>query len=217
MKYRLILFDFDYTLIDASECLFAAIRKGLGSVGSANVPDTTLRLLIGIPLHQQFRILVQSNDDEVFGKFKMAYLAERSARETEGTQILPGVVTCLQQLKQEGYFLGIVSTGASARISRTLGHFNAATYFGSNGIIGGAQDKSSGIIDGVRRFHEDKNATVYVGDRPDDLDAAKRAGVSFIAVTTGAFDKKAFPRDCVVLSAVAEIPGFLASGYKRLT
>jgi len=51
----LILLDFDYTLVDASECLFPAMRAGLNAIGSPTPPeDAELRRLIGITLDEQF-------------------------------------------------------------------------------------------------------------------------------------------------------------------
>jgi phosphoglycolate phosphatase-like HAD superfamily hydrolase len=45
---NLILFDFDFTLVDASGCLFAALRAGLREVGSDQPSDEQMRSLVGV-------------------------------------------------------------------------------------------------------------------------------------------------------------------------
>src|SRR5438045_2191976 len=62
VKYHLILFDFDFTLIDASECLFGALREALNSIGAPNPSDEQIKRLIGIPLARQYMILAGKRD-----------------------------------------------------------------------------------------------------------------------------------------------------------
>lgn len=211
MKVRLILFDFDYTLVDASQCLFPALRKGLAAIGIHDeIADKTLRALIGIPLQEQFRKLAPARAND-FVAFERAYISERSLRESEGTQVLPGIISALERLKHSGLRLGIVSTGAQGRIRRTLDRLGALSLIGQDAIVGGAADKAQGIQQGFNHFHCGKDETLYVGDRPDDCAAARGAGTRFIGTTTGAFGKNAFPEDCVVLASVAALPEYLTS------
>jgi phosphoglycolate phosphatase len=205
LKYRLVLFDFDFTLVDASECLFAALREGLASIGAPIPSDSQLKLLIGLPLAKQYEVLSGKADLSLFATFKRVYLAERGARESVGTHLLPGVASALERLNRDGYQLGVVSTGAAGRIRRALIRFNLLVHFTDNGIIGEAEDKAIALNWALSHFHTEREQTVYVGDRPDDGDAAKVSGVSFVAVTTGAFEKCDFPRDCKVIVSLEHL------------
>jgi phosphoglycolate phosphatase len=205
VKYRLILFDFDFTLVDASECLFGALRRGLDSVGAENPSDSQLRPLIGIPLVKQYQILTGRHDTEEFSRFERIYAKERSALETTGTRLLPGVRSVLDVLRAAGYQLGVVSTGASGRIRRTLTHLQLMPYFTDAGIIGDAQNKLEALNKATTQFRMKPRETVYVGDRPEDAEAAKNAGLSFIAVTTGAFQEGDFPPNSKVVQSLADL------------
>ena len=209
MKPALVLFDFDYTLVDASVCLFSALRSATLAVGASEVSDPVLRSLIGIPLRQQFEILTGENAAN-FAVFERAYVAERSAMEREGTRMLPGVDLALAALKHQHFRMGIVSTGATKRIQRTLEYLSLGGYFPGKSIIGGAADKTAGIGDALRAFEVDAHECIYIGDRPDDGMAATRNHVQFIAVTTGAFERKVFPSGWTVLDSVACLPDYLA-------
>lgn len=210
MKYHLVLFDFDFTLVDASECLFTALRKGLASQEAPVPSDSQLMPLIGIPLTKQYELLGGKADPNLFASFQRVYAAERTAREVAGTRLLPGVASSLQRLKRDGYQLGVVSTGATGRIRRALTRFNLLPFFSDRGIIGGAENKAESLRSAVSTFRIERKQTVYVGDRPDDGDAAKNSGVAFIAVTTGAFGKDDFPNDCVVIDSVAQLADHLS-------
>jgi phosphoglycolate phosphatase len=210
LKYRLVLFDFDFTLVDASECLFAALRKGLASQGAPTPSDSQLMPLIGIPLAKQYQLLGGKVDPSLFASFERVYVAERTARETAGTRLLPGVASSLDRLKRDRHRLGVVSAGATGRIRRALARFNLLAFFTDTGIIGGAENKAESLRSAVSSFRIGREETVYVGDRPDDGDAAKDSGVSFVAVTTGAFGKSDFPNDCIVIPSLAHLADHLS-------
>jgi phosphoglycolate phosphatase len=209
VKYRLLLFDFDFTLVDASECLFGALRKGLASIGAEDPLDSQLRPLIGIPLLKQYQVLTGRQDAKEFATFERIYAKERSALERNGTNLLPSVRWALEGLRAAGYQLGVVSTGASGRIQRTLTRFQLMPYFTETAIMGGAQNKLEAISKAIRRFRTKPWETVYIGDRPDDADAAKNAGVNFIGVTTGAFRESDFPSGSRVVHSLADLIDFL--------
>jgi phosphoglycolate phosphatase len=205
VKYRLLLFDFDFTLVDASECLFGALRKGLASIGAENPSDSQLRPLIGIPLVKQYEILTGRHGAEEFARFERIYAKERSALEMNGTHLLPGVRSAVEGLRAAGYQLGVVSTGASGRILRTLSRFQLMPYFTETGIMGDAQNKLEALSKATTQFRMKPRETVYIGDRPDDADAAQNAGVNFIGVTTGAFKWSDFPPGSRIVRSLADL------------
>jgi len=125
--------------------------------------------------------------------------------ERNGTHLLPGVRSALEGLRAAGYQLGVVSTGASGRIRRTLTRFQLMPYFTETGIMGGAQNKLEALSKATTQFRMKPRETVYVGDRPDDADAAENAGVNFIGVTTGAFKGSDFPPGSKVVRSLADL------------
>lgn len=209
MDARLILLDFDYTLVDASECLFPALRAGLKAIGKPKLPeDAELRRLIGLTLEDQFAGLAPEREPERFAPFKQAYLIERKDKEANGTKLIPGVRHALERLRNGRFELGVVSKGGPKRIESALHRLGLMPYFRQDGIIGGVADKSEAILAALEKFRVSPTETIYVGDRPDDRDAARRAGVNFIGVTTGVFGNRDFG-DCVVLPSVAALPEYL--------
>lgn len=211
MSPRLVLFDFDYTLVDASGSLFPAIKAGLRAVSVAEPPDEVLKPLIGISLRRQFANLSGTDNEVLYSRFQRSYVLERDRKEVEGTRLMPEVPTVLAELKKSDLLLGIVSSGASVRIRRVLSRTGILAYFSGDRIFGGASDKSVGISEALQHFQMKPRDAVYVGDRPDDGTAAKRAGISFIGVATGAFRTGDFPSEDTVLESINELPRALAA------
>ena len=202
---RLLLFDYDYTLVDASNCLFAALRAGLQVIGLASPDDQALKRLIGLSLEEQFRTLAPQRD-EAFEEFRRAYIRERDATEQDGTVLIDGVYEALHKLREAGICNGVVSTAATRRILRALTRYGILEEFDE--VVGGALSKPDAITEAINRLGAASNVTVYVGDRPDDALAAQRAGVGFIGVCTGAFTPSEFGEELEVLPSVADLPEY---------
>ena len=139
-----------------------------------------------------------------------AYLRERRGREKIGTRLIEGTDSVLAKLKRSGFLLGIVSKAASGRILKALQLLHIHEYFGIAEIFGSSRCKAESIARAMKHFRSSAFATIYVGDRPDDQDAARKAGVAFVAVCTGTYGKRHFPASCAVLPSVRDLPDYLS-------
>ena len=206
---RVVLFDFDYTLADPSGWVFDALRTGLAAAHLHPPNIAAMKRLIGIPLEAQYTALGGTlTDDSTYQRFKTAYVRYRDAHATTATRVMAEVPAALRQLQHAGVTLGIVSTGADTRIRQILAAGQLAAYFQS--ISGGWADKAEGIQASLHSLRFSKTCARYIGDRPDDAEAAVRTKVGFIAVLTGAFDEHAFPPATEVMRTMAELPQRLA-------
>ena len=211
MTIRLVLFDFDFTLVDASGCLFGALREGLKAVDVEPPTDQQIMPLIGITLEKQFNIFVGSDPIKLaqYSRFSEAYVETRGKLEATGSVLLPGVAETLEALKSSPVSVGIVSTGAVGRITRTLRSKGVISYFNDH-IFGGASNKAEAIIQAAELLSVSCAETLYVGDRPDDGQAAQQAGAAFVGVTTGAFASSDFPAQTRTIASLSELPEILA-------
>ena len=100
-------------------------------------------------------------------------------------QPFSGIDSELARLKAQGYTLCIISSNATPNIEKFLDKHHLSKYFdgvqGFAGLLGKA--KLIKALMKQRGFTSDQ--TVYVGDEPRDVDAAKKAKVWSVAVTWG--------------------------------
>ena len=194
----LATFDIDNTLIRSSaghvQALITAIKEVFGLETSIDVINhhgmTDQEIII--------RILAQDNVDRQRADAGLAqcmeYMQQQYARivKSENIYMLEGVLNLLSQLEQNGFLLGLV-TGNLEKIARAklekigISHFFKVGGFGSDHINRGNLIKIA-IQRAQKQFGFDSNGLVFhFGDAPQDMQAARQAGVIPIGVTTGIF------------------------------
>jgi pyrophosphatase PpaX len=111
--------------------------------------------------------------------------------------------------------LGLVTSGDRSRVTRQLGEFHLAKLFAARVCSGDTERKKphpEPLQLALRRMRLNPDACVYVGDTPEDLQMARRAGVRAIAVL-GPFpteERLRAARPEILLSSIEELPEALS-------
>lgn len=171
-------FDLDLTLVDSAAGIGATLRAALAAEGSCRRPsDERLHPYIGIPLEATVALVAPDADP--------ARVAQRYRRlypelGVPATTLMPGVPEAFTAVRAHGGRILVVSAKAGPAVHAVLEHVGLAVPplrpdLVVGGLFGGAK--------GVRL--RAAGATVYVGDHPGDMEAARVAGAVAVAVTTG--------------------------------
>lgn len=195
MRYSTILFDFDYTLADSSRGILTCFRNVLERHGYTNVTDNAIKRTIGKTLDDSFSILTGITNREELAALRKEYSKEADTHMTVNTFLFPDVKPTLEELKEKGMQLGIISTKYRYRIIEFLDLHFAPEWFDI--IIGGEdvvnhKPDPEGLIMAIEKLNTTKGKTLYVGDSLVDAETAARAGVDFMGVTTGTTTKEEF-------------------------
>jgi len=197
MNY-LVSFDIDNTLVQSSaghmEALIAAIKDIYGLATRIDVINhhgmTDQEIIIKI-------LQAYDVDDEIVrSKLKRCMdsmqLHYAQILKSENIVILEGVVKLLTKLDQKGFFLGLV-TGNLETIARAkLKKIGINDFFKFGGFGSDHVSRTELVKIAIRRagnqFKLDGNNRMFhLGDAPQDMRAAREAGVIPIGVTTGIF------------------------------
>jgi len=136
------------------------------------------------------------------------------AYEKESPCLLPGARLVLRRLERR-FLLGLVTSGNSHRVRRQLREFRLRQVFSACICSEDAPRRKphpAPLELALRRLRTRPETCVYVGDTPDDIEMARRAGVRAIAVL-GPFpthDRLRAVRPDVVLDSIAELPNWVA-------
>ena len=188
MKHiKLVLFDFDGTVIDNSEGIFNCIRYSLQKLGLPVPEEAILRRFVGPSLFDSFRTYCE--DDEAKAEQFVATYRERYAPIgfTE-CRLYDGMDALLRRLKAEGYHVAVCSGKPHdfvVKISRLLGLYGVFDGYFCPGFAPVDSDKAGLILAAVNHFGVTKEETLMVGDRRFDIEAAKKAGVASLGVRYG--------------------------------
>lgn len=208
--FRAILFDFDYTLADSSRGVIDSVRFALGELGFSPVPDDATCRTIGLSLPDTLSALTGPQPPEISEAFARLFVEQADRVMADETVLLPGVRETMSRLRACGLALGIVSTKYRRRIQTILGREGLLAPFAA--VVGG-EDVSKHKPDpeslwlAIAQLGVGLKEALYVGDSVTDAEAARRAGIAFVAVLSGTTPREAFDtnKTLAVISRLAEL------------
>ena len=186
--YKAILFDFDYTLADATEGIVASYNQAFREIGFDIQTIETIRNTVGMPAIEAFIKMTDCNDPKIIKEFKDHFDIIADQMMAENTVLYNMTSELLTKLHANGKKIGIVSTKYSNRIIKVFE--KAGLYDNISVVIGGEhitkhKPDPEGILKALDILGINKNEVLYVGDHKFDAIAANCAGIDFAAIVTG--------------------------------
>ena len=184
MRFPVVLFDLDGTVIDSGAIILASMRHAAREVLGVEPPDAELMAAVGGPgLEAQMRALAPDRVNELVD----TYRAHNEPLHEE-LSCCDGMDEVLVRLKNEGRRLGVVSAKRRATIELAfvtvpLGHL-FETVVGGDETDRHKPDPEPLLL-AAERLRAKPGVCAYVGDSPFDIRAAKSAGMHAVAVTWG--------------------------------
>lgn len=202
MKYRALIFDFDYTLGDTTASIAASINYALACLGYPPSSEAAIRRTIGYSLQEAFRMLTGDKDEEKEEKFFDYFQIKADEVMTADARLFPNAEHILREWGAK-IPIGIVSTKHRFRITDILKKFSLLSCVP---VVVGNEDVSfekphpEGVWKAASLLGCPREEALYVGDSVVDAEASQRAGVDFCAVLTGTCTREmfsAFPSVCI--------------------
>lgn len=187
MKKKLILFDFDGTVIDNSEGIYNCIKYALNKKGLKPLSDDILRSFVGPSLFDSF--MWHCTDDKETAEELVSLYRERykPIGSTEAV-VYDGIKELLTKLKEEGFVTAVCSSKPDEfvrKIAKEQGLEALFDDFFCPSLKSHISDKSSLALAAIEHFGVKKEETVLIGDTKFDIAAARDAGISCIGVLYG--------------------------------
>jgi pyrophosphatase PpaX len=184
MRFPVILFDLDGTVIDSGAIILASMRHAAKEVLGEEPPDELLMAAVGGPgLEAQMRALAPDRVDELV----RVYRAHNEPLHDE-LACCDGIEDVLVRLKDDGRTLGLVTAKRRATVRLAFDRLPLEHLFDT--VVGG--DETEGhkpdpepLLLAAQRLDVEPSDCVYVGDSWFDIRAAKAAGMHSVAVTWG--------------------------------
>ena len=187
VKDRGVIWDLDGVLADTTEAHFQAWATALSAwdipfdrsrfdrVFGMNNVDTLTELLGRPPTQEEIRGIAERKES-IFRQH-----AEELVRP------MPGAVRLLDELEQAGWMQGVASSAPLENIDLLVDVFGIRRYFAAilsgDGLPAGKPDPSL-FLQAAKSLQLPPDQCVVVEDAPAGVEAARRAGMVFIAVAT---------------------------------
>jgi phosphoglycolate phosphatase len=146
--FRAVVFDFDFTLADASAGIIPAVNGALQDIGQPQMDERSVRAIIGLSLPEVLRELTGiAAPPELVETFASRFIARADSLESDSANalsvVLPGVTAALEMLGAAGLRMAIASTKGRDRIADLLEVHGLAQHFDA---IVGAEDVPEGQL-----------------------------------------------------------------------
>jgi pyrophosphatase PpaX len=190
MRFPVVLFDLDGTVVDSGAIILASMRHAAKEVLGIEPPDEELMAAVGGPgLEAQMRELAPDRVEELV----TVYRAHNEPLHDELVSC-EGIDDVLVRLKEEGRRLGIVTAKRRATVELAFATVPLGHLFET--VVGGDETERhkpspEPLLLAAKRMHADPHECAYVGDSPFDIRAAKAAGMHAVAVTWGGIHDRA--------------------------
>jgi phosphoglycolate phosphatase len=214
LRFRSVIFDFDFTLADSSNGIFDCVNKALAAMGAPLACRDDVHATIGLSLRETFTRLTGSSDSARQAEFMAKFYSRAEVVMVDSAVLYEYVPAAIREIQRRGILLGMATTKQRVHVEAILKREGLADAFQT--VIGGndvshQKPHPESLLAGLKALGVSPQECLYVGDSAVDAEAAQRAAVPFVAVLTGvtkraAFD--AFPARAI-LNHVGELPAWL--------
>jgi phosphoglycolate phosphatase len=215
MKIKLIVFDFDGTLIDTREDLAAAMNYALKKCGLTPVDTETVWKYTGDgtpPLIE--RVLKDKGHPELFEKVKTLFLEYYEKHFADFAKPIPNAKETLENLYKEGKKMAVLSNKYVRFVKKLLKEFGMEKFFFA--IYGkDSFEKSKPDPDPLFKIMEiadsTKDETAFVGDSKNDVLISKNAGVRCFIIPSGVNPEEELKSlyECKILDNISELEKYV--------
>ena len=189
MRYNVLLWDLDGTLTDPKDGIARSVQYALNQLNYPIPEADDLDWVIGPPLKESFKTLLQSEDEGLLNRAVLSYRERFQELGLYENNVYPGIPELLFKLKKAGCKNLLATSKPRVFAERILQHFLLDEYFevimGSE-LNGQFVEKEALIGEVLKKAPRgSRSRTVMIGDRKYDVDGARANQIDVISVGYG--------------------------------
>lgn len=184
-KIKAVLFDLDGTLVDTFESIVISFNEALKVLNAGPAKRDFLIKSIGTPHEVTIKKIVPNASAEQIDMATDVFRKTRAEVTDKHTKILPEVPELLKNLKARNIKTGIVTTTARPMTEHILKVANLSNFIDiivTRDDVKNLKPHPEPVIKAIQKLSLNKTQCIMVGDHPNDIIAAKSAGVTVAAI-----------------------------------
>ncbi|HEY0877247.1 MAG TPA: HAD-IA family hydrolase [Zeimonas sp.] len=213
-RFRLVVFDWDGTLIDSTAAIVHALCAAAADLGLPVPSRERAAHVIGLGLFDAIRIAVPAVQREQLAEFVVRYRHHYFALDGH-LEPFEGVPQLLGDLVDAGAWLAVATGKSRAGLDRALEQTGWARHFLTTRCADEGAPKPDPwmLRDICEELGVDPLLALMVGDTTHDLGMARAAGAGAIAVTYGAHPRSELEGEpsLAMVDSIAELREALLS------
>lgn len=204
MKYRVIVFDWDGTILDSPAAIAECIQASCGDLGLEVPERSRASHVIGLGMQELMRAIAPGLAPERYPEFVEAYRKHFRTREP-AMRLFPGMRELLADLSATS-LLGIATAKSRRGLERALDATGLRPHFRASRCADETHPKPhpAMLLELMEETKTDSKSMLMIGDTSHDLEMARAAGVDALAVAYGAHPEQGL-RACGPLGCFSSV------------
>jgi phosphoglycolate phosphatase len=212
MDFKLIVFDWDGTLMDSEARIVACIQAAFADVGQPPPDRAAARNIIGLGLNEAMTELWPGAGAEERERLVNCY--RRHFLETNETpsSLFDGAVELIEWLEGRGHLLAVATGKSRSGLEKVLASTGLKPRFHATRCADETFSKPHPqmLLELMDELGMRPSETLMIGDTEYDMQMARNAGTSVLAVCHGVHERERLlrhgPLDC--LASLLDIPAW---------
>jgi phosphoglycolate phosphatase len=187
MKYPVIIFDWDGTLMDSIDKIVVCMKQAAIVTGLEEPSSQAIRNIIGLSLDKAMAKLYPTQPAHQQVAVKNAYREQYLYYDQQQTPFYPGVKEWLTSLKEQGYTLAVATGKGRNGLNRILEQHDVHDLFTVTYCADETNSKPDPLM--LNKILEDldiqPHQALMIGDSSYDLEMANNANIACVGVDYG--------------------------------
>ena len=187
MKYSVMLWDMDGTLINSAEGVTGSAKLAMRELGLKPLPEGRLTEFIGPPLHWSFENLCGLSPEAAQAAIPVyrKYYVEGGG--IFRAEVYDGIIEVLRRSKEAGIRHAIATNKKQELAEKVCEHFGLLPYISlvEGSDAAGLRTKPDMMLACLEKLGASREEALMIGDSHYDGDGAKNAGISFLPAMYG--------------------------------
>lgn len=193
MKYDLIIFDMDGTILNTLEDLKNSLNYVLQQAGYQTRTLEEVRTFVGNGIRKTIeRALPSDIEEEKVDELFSLFMDYYAIHNTDNTKPYNGVIELLKELKHLGYKTAVVSNKQNSAVKSLCKKFFTGLFDVEIGEMENIAKKPEPdeVNEVLKILNIDRTKSIYIGDSEVDIQTAQNSKMKSIIVDWGFRDRK---------------------------
>ena len=192
MNLKLIVFDWDGTLMDSEARIVACMLAAMRDLGVEPVPGKPVREVIGLGLREAVAGLLPDIESERREQVAVRYRHHFLEEDRTPSELFPGARELLEWLGERDYLLAVATGKGRGGLDKVLRSTGLGTLFQATRCADETHSKPhpAMLLELMAELGVRPDETLMVGDTEYDLLMAQQAGAQALAVSYGVHDRE---------------------------
>lgn len=186
LRYRAVLFDLDGTLVDSYAALTEAVNHARRGEGLGDLSDARIRTFVGDGVETLLQRAFERSD--IPPAFVEAFETRYDEVCCQESKILEDVEATLERLSGLGVEMAVCTNKPTVFSKKILDFLELSRFFRAivgPDLAGARKPEARHLLVTLQSVNCTPEETLFVGDMPVDVRAARNSGIDIAVVPTG--------------------------------